>query len=466
VSDTRFDLVVIGGGPGGYVAAIRAAQLGLRVALAEREHLGGICLNWGCIPTKALLHAADVWRGLGHTAALGLDVAGASFDYARVVARSRAVAAQLNQGVRQLLKKHQVQVFAGRARLEAPTQVMVDDGQGRTQALQARHVIIATGARARELPGAAADGRRIWTYRHALAAGERPASLLVIGAGAIGLEMASLYAAFGTRVTVAEAAPRVLPAEDEELSAFVAQAYRAQGIELRTATAVAALQPGADGVQATLRDAEGSRTLTVERVLVAIGVVGNTEDLGLERCGVRVHQGHVVAGAGGATGVPGVYAIGDVAGPPCLAHKAMHEGIACAEHIAGGPPAPAIDPAAIPSCTYGHPQTASLGLSEAAARARGRPLRIGRFPFRGNGKAIALGEPAGFIKTLFDAETGELLGAHCVGPDVTELIHSIGIARGLEATEEDLMATIFPHPTLSEGLHESVLAAFDRALHA
>lgn len=465
----EFGLVVIGGGPGGYVAAIRAAQLGLGVALVERESLGGICLNWGCIPTKSLLHAADVWRRIGTAEELGISVGKASFDYAQVVGRSRAVAAQLNNGVRQLLKKNKVKVFAGSGRLAGRGRVAVTDDQGVTTLLATRHVIIATGARPRELPGAPADGQRIWNYRHALSSTERPSSLLIVGAGAIGMEFASLFATFDTRVIVAEAMDRVLPAEDDEVSAFVAQAYQAQGIDLRTGVAVESIRPDAEGVVATLRGADGVATVRTERALIAIGVIGNTEELGFEGTGVEINKGQIVVDRFGATGAPGVYAIGDVAGGPWLAHKAMHEAVACVERIAGTIPPDSeqhgFERDTIPSCTYGHPQTASIGLTERAAAARGRPIRVGRFPFRGNGKAIALGEPEGFVKTVFDAESGELLGAHCVGPEVTELIHSFGVARGLEATEEELMQTIYPHPTLSEGLHESVLAALDRALH-
>lgn len=464
MSTTSYDLIVVGGGPAGYVAAIRAAQLGMRTALVEREQLGGICLNWGCIPTKALLHAAEVWRTLGSAKALGIHAGQATFDFKQVIARSRMVSVKLTKGVRQLMAKHKVTVVAGEARLDGRGGVDVTTGDA-TLKLDAPHIVVATGARPRELPGAPADGKRIWNYRHALAPAALPQSLLIVGAGAIGMEFASFYATMGTAVTVIEGQSRVLPAEDEEVSAFIEKTYRAQGIDIRTKTTIDTIQPEQGGAVASLRTAAGSETLKAEHVLVSIGVVGNTDGLGFEDTRVQVEAGHVVTDPFGATAEPGIYAIGDVAGAPWLAHKASHEAIACIERIAGLASAHAPRKDAIPSCTYGHPQTASIGLTERAAAKGGRKIRVGRFPFRGNGKAIALDEADGFVKTIFDADNGEFLGAHLVGPQVTELIHSFGLARIMEATEAELMQTVFPHPTLSETLHESVLSAFDRALH-
>ncbi|MDB5890064.1 MAG: dihydrolipoyl dehydrogenase [Polaromonas sp.] len=464
MSTKSYDLIVIGGGPAGYVAVIRAAQLGMRTALVEREQLGGICLNWGCIPTKALLHAAEVWRTLSSAKALGIHVGEATFDFKQVIARSRTVSGQLTKGVRQLMAKHKVTVVAGEARLDGRGGVNVTTGDA-TLKLDAPHIVVATGARPKELPGASADGKHIWSYRHALAPAARPQSLLIVGAGAIGMEFASFYATLGTAVTVIEGQSRVLPAEDDEVSAFIEKTYRAQGIDIRTNTTIDTIQPGQGGAVASLRTAAGSETLKAEHVLVSIGVVGNTEGLGFEGTRVQVEAGHVVTDPFGATAEPGIYAIGDVAGAPWLAHKASHEAIACIERIAGLASAHAPRKDTIPSCTYGHPQTASVGLTERAAAEGGRKIRVGRFPFRGNGKAIALNEADGFVKTIFDADTGEFLGAHLVGPQVTELIHSFGLARIMEATEVELMQAVFPHPTLSETLHESVLSAFDRALH-
>lgn len=461
---TTYDVVVIGGGPGGYVAAIRAAQLGLRTAVVEREQLGGICLNWGCIPTKALLHAAEVWRSIGNAKALGIHVEKASIDFTQVIARSRMVSAQLTKGVRQLMAKHRVAVIAGEGSLEGPGKVSVKTRDA-TLKLAAANIIVATGARPRELANAPADGHRIWNYRHALAPTALPKSLLIVGAGAIGMEFASFYATFGSAVTVVETKSRVLPAEDEEISAFVEKAYRAQGITIRTDTTIDSITTQKDGATVSLRSAKGAETLQAEHVLVSIGVIGNTEELGLERTRVQIEAGQVLTDPFGATAEAGVYAIGDVAGAPWLAHKASHEAMACVERIAGhaGAHAPTAD--TIPSCTYGHPQTASVGLTERAAVEGGRKIRVGRFPFRGNGKALAIDEADGFVKTIFDANNGEFLGAHLVGPQVTELIHSFGLARIMETTEVELMQAVFPHPTLSETLHESVLVAFDRGLH-
>lgn len=461
----QFDLIVLGGGPGGYVAAIRAAQLGLKTALVEREHLGGICLNWGCIPTKALLHTAGVYRHIKHAGDLGLTTGAVAVDFKRVIGRSREVAARLNAGVGHLLKKNKVQVFMGQGRLLAPGVLEVSLADAETLTLQAPNIILATGARARDVPGLAADGERLWNYRHALAAEALPKSLLIVGAGAIGMEFASFYSEMGSKVTVVEAQDRILPVEDEDVSAFVRKAFEAQGVRIITGATVGKLNPAADGVHVSLQQGKEASELEVERVLLSIGIVGNTEGLNLEQVGVKVQRGHIVTDAWSFTGVEGLYAIGDVAGGPWLAHKASHEGVLCVERIAGhGRPHP-LQAGQIPSCTYCHPQVASIGLTEAQARQTGAKLRVGRFPFAGNGKAMALGEAAGFVKTVFDDATGELLGAHMCGPDVTELIQGFGVARVLEATEAELMETVFPHPTLSEAMHEAVLSAYDRALH-
>lgn len=459
-----FDLVVIGGGPGGYVAALRAAQLGLRTALVEREGLGGICLNWGCIPTKALLHSADTVRRIRHAGAQGITVSEPQVDFGRLVARSRQVSQRLNRGVAHLLKKAGVAVFMGTATLRPGRQVLVSDAGGEPQALQARHVIVATGARARELPMLPFDGDRVWGYREALSAKALPRSLVVIGAGAIGMEFASFYATLGTQVTVVEAAARVLPASDEEVSAFVQQSMARDGIRFLTGAKLVAGQVRADGVDLSIeRDGE-NLPLQAERVLVAVGLAGNSDGLGLEHTRVAVRQGLIEVGDWGATAEPGIYAIGDITGAPMLAHKASHEGVACVEHIAGLRSG-AQQHAPIPACVYSHPQSAGVGLTESQARQTGAQLRVGKFPLEANGKAIAIDEAAGFIKTVFDAGTGELLGAHLVGPEATELVHGYTLAATLEATEAELMDTVFPHPTLSEAMHEAVLAAYGRALH-
>lgn len=465
MSEEKFDLVVIGGGPGGYVAAIRAAQLGMKTALVEREHLGGICLNWGCIPTKAFLHTADTYRQMRNMRALGLKADGVSVDFKQVVARSRAVAGQLNKGVRHLLKKNKVMVYEGHGRLLAPGKIRVTRHGDAEAMLGAEHIILATGARPRDIPGVEVDGVRVWNYRHALMPASLPESLLVIGAGAIGMEFASFYSTLGSKVTVVEARERVLPSEDEEISAFVSDAFEKQGIAIRTGASVKGIEKSDAGVTVALHDKQGAERIRVKYALISVGIVGNTEGLGLEVTKVRTESGHVVTDQWGRTEEPGIYAIGDVAGPPWLAHKASHQGMLCVETIAGREDIYPLERHQIPACTYCYPQTASIGLTERAARDRGYALRIGRFPFLGNGKAIALGEQEGFIKTVFDADTGEVLGAHMVGPEVTELIHGFAVAKRLEATEVDLMHTVFPHPSLSEALHESVLAAFDRALH-
>jgi dihydrolipoamide dehydrogenase len=464
MSDTRFDVIVVGSGPGGYVCAIRAAQLGMKAAVVEEKHLGGICLNWGCIPTKALLRTAELLTTIRHAGDFGIEVGEVRFDLAKVIARSRAVAQQLNRGVAHLLKKNGVTVIDGRGRLDGPGRLRVERG-GNASALSAPHIVLATGARARTLPGLAPDGDRIWTYMEAMVPQRMPRSLLVVGSGAIGIEFASFYRALGAEVTVVEILDRILPVEDKEISAFAAAAFEKAGMRIHTRTSVSALATGADGVTATLQGEGGQREIGVDNVILAIGIVGNTEQLGIEGTGVRVERGHIAVDAWCRTGEPGVYAIGDVTGPPWLAHKASHEGVLCVEKIAGLDHVRPLDTSRIPGCTYSSPQVASIGLSEDAARAAGRAVRVGRFPFLGNGKAIALGEPEGLVKTVFDAETGELLGAHMVGAEVTELIQGYSVAKTLETTEAELMETVFPHPTLSEMMHEAVLAAYDRAVH-
>ena len=460
----QFDVVVIGGGPGGYVAALRAAQLKLKTALVERESLGGICLNWGCIPTKALLHSADTLRRIRHADAQGISVGEPQVDFGKVVARSRQVSQRLNRGVTHLLKKAGVTVFMGSAALQSAKQVQVTGAQGNQHTLQANHVIVATGARARELPMLPLDGDRVWGYRDALAAKALPKTLVVVGAGAIGMEFASFYATLGTQVTVVEAADRVLPASDAEVSAFVQQSMAKDGIRFMTGAQLKAGKVQADGVELTVEQGGKAHSLQSERVLVAVGLQGNSENLGLEKTKVEVDKGLIRVTDWGATAEPGIYAIGDITGPPMLAHKASHDGIACVEHIAGLRSGNQHH-APIPACVYSHPQSASVGLTEAQARAQYVDVRVGKFPLEANGKAIAIDEAAGFIKTIFDAATGELLGAHLVGPEATELVHGYTLATTLEATEAEWMETVFPHPTLSEAMHESVLAAYGRALH-
>ena len=460
MADNQFDLIVVGGGPGGYVAAIRAAQLGLKTALIEREHLGGICLNWGCIPTKALLRSAEIYRQLRHLEAYGLGADNPRVDLAKVVKRSRGVASQLSGGVKHLLKKNKVTVVDGHARLEGAGKLRVGEAL-----YTAKHIILATGARARSLPGLQPDGKQIWTYKEAMVPAALPKSLLVVGSGAIGIEFASFYNALGVSVTVAEVLERVLPVEDEEISALARKAFEKQGMRILTGAKVGPLQAGANGVATTLEAGGKSEALSFDRVILALGIVGNVEDIGLETTKVKVEKTHILTDEWCRTDEPGVYAIGDVAGAPWLAHKASHEGVICVEKIAGVPGVHPLDLRAIPGCTYATPQVASVGLSEAKAKARGYEVRVGRFPFMGNGKAIALGEPEGLVKTVFDAKTGELLGAHMIGAEVTEMIQGYVVARTLETTEAELMHTVFPHPTLSEMMHESVLAAYGRAIH-
>ena len=470
MAETSFDLVVVGGGPGGYVAAIRARQLGMSVALIEREHLGGICLNWGCIPTKALLRSSEINHLLHHLDAYGFSAKEVSFDIGKVVARSRGVAAQLSGGVKHLLKKNKVTVFDGKGRLGKPqgnagrSVEVTKDGKP-VVTITGKHVILATGARARTLPGLEPDGKLVWTYKEAMVPTAMPKSLLVVGSGAIGIEFASFYRNMGADVTVLETLDRVLPVEDEEISAFARKSFEKQGMKIVTSATVKGLQKGADTVAVTYEVAGKSETVTVDRVILAIGIVGNVEDIGLEGTKIRVERTHVVTDPYLRTDEPGVYAIGDLVGAPWLAHKASHEGVLCVEKIAGIQGLHPLDVLNIPGCTYCMPQVASVGLTEAKAKAAGHTVKVGRFPYMGNGKAIALGEPEGMVKTVFDAKTGELLGAHMIGAEVTELIQGYGIARTLESTEADLMHTVFPHPTLSEMMHESVLDAYGRAIH-
>jgi dihydrolipoamide dehydrogenase len=470
MADNSFDIVVVGGGPGGYVAAIRAAQLGMSVALVEREHLGGICLNWGCIPTKALLRSSEINHLLHHLDAYGFSAKDISFDIAKVVKRSRGVASQLSGGVKHLLKKNKVTVFdgkgvLGKAQGNAGRTVEVSKDGKPVASLTGKHVILATGARARTLPGLEPDGKLIWTYKEAMVPTSMPKSLVVVGSGAIGIEFASFYRNMGAEVTVLEALDRVMPVEDEEISAFARKSFEKQGMKIVTSANVQGLKKGADNVTVTYQTGGKTESLTVDRVILAIGIVGNVEDIGLEGTKIRVEKTHVVTDPYLRTDEPGVYAIGDLVGPPWLAHKASHEGVLCVEKIAGIQGLHPLNPLNIPGCTYCMPQVASVGMTEAKAKAAGYAVKVGRFPYMGNGKAIALGEPEGMVKTVFDAKTGELLGAHMIGAEVTELIQGYGIARTLESTEADLMHTVFPHPTLSEMMHESVLDAYGRAIH-
>ncbi|WP_158811542.1 dihydrolipoyl dehydrogenase [Beijerinckia sp. L45] len=475
-----YDLIVIGGGPGGYVAAIRAAQLGLKTAVVEREHLGGICLNWGCIPTKALLRSAEIFHYLQHPKDYGLTVEGkVGFDPAAVVARSRGVSQQLTSGVAFLLKKNKVDVIWGEATIPKAGEVVVSKpkkaavqpqnpppkgtlGEG---TYKAKHIIIATGARPRVLPGIEPDQKLIWTYFEAMVPKVFPKSLIVMGSGAIGIEFASFYRTMGTEVTVVEVLPQILPVEDAEIAALARKRFEKQGIAILTSTKVTKVVKGVDDVTATLEDDKGkTQVLKAERMISAVGVVGNIENIGLDKLGVTLERGLIKIDGFGRTNVPGIYAIGDVAGPPMLAHKAEHEGVICVETIAGQHTHP-MDKSMIPGCTYCQPQVASVGMTEAKAKEAGYELKVGRFPFIGNGKAIALGEPDGLVKTVFDAKTGKLLGAHMVGAEVTELIQGYVVAMNCETTEEELMHTIFPHPTLSEMMHESVLDAYGRVIH-
>ncbi|WP_409433710.1 dihydrolipoyl dehydrogenase [Litorimonas sp. RW-G-Af-16] len=462
MSETSFDVVIIGSGPGGYATAIRASQLGFKTAVVEKAELGGVCLNWGCIPTKALLRSAEVYHNMQHAADYGLS-ASPQFDLQAMVKRSRGIAGQLSAGIKHLMKKNKVTVIAGFARLKPgkPAPIVTVDGTD----YSAKHVIVATGARARQIPqaGLAADGKYIWTSREAMVPDTMPQKLLVVGSGAIGMEFASFYNAFGSDVTVVEMVDNILPAEDIEISNMAAKAFKKRGVTIKTNTQ-ASVKTGKDGVTATLTTGDKSEEVNFDRVILAIGIVGNVEDMGLEELGVKIDRTHITVDEFSRTGVPGLYAIGDVTTPPWLAHKATHEGIICIEKIAGGNPHP-LDANAIPGCTYCHPQIASVGLTEAQAKEAGHDIKVGKFPYIGNGKAIALGEPEGLIKTVFNAKTGELLGAHMIGAEVTELIQGYTIARTLETTEHELMETVFPHPTLSEMMHEAVLDAYDRVIH-
>ena len=461
---SNYDLIVLGSGPGGYVAAIRAAQLGLKVAIVERENLGGICLNWGCIPTKALLRSAEIFHYMQHAGDYGLTATGITADIDAVVKRSRGVAKQLNQGIGHLMKKNKITVYMGDGKITAPGKLTVTAG-GKTEELTAKNIIIATGARARDLPFAPADGQRIWTYRHAMVPAEMPTKLLVIGSGAIGIEFASFYNDMGAEVTVVEMLDRVVPVEDADVSAFLEKALKKQGMTIMTGAGVESLKATATGVSAAIKGKDG-KVVNGEfsHCIVAIGIVPNTENIGLEELGVKTTKGHIDTDPMCRTNVPGIWAIGDVTAPPWLAHKASHEGVIAVEAINGGHPH-AMDPLNIPGCTYCHPQVASVGLTEAKAKEAGYDVKVGNFPFLGNGKAIALGEAEGFIKTVFDAKTGELLGAHMVGAEVTELIQGYTIGKTAELVEADFMHTVFPHPTLSEMMHESVLGAYGKMLH-
>jgi dihydrolipoamide dehydrogenase len=466
-----YDLIVLGSGPGGYVAAIRGAQLGLKTAIVERENLGGICLNWGCIPTKALLRSAEVLHLMKHADAYGLSNDKPSFDLAKVVGRSRAVAKQLNQGVTHLMKKNKISVHMGEGKLSGKGKLSVTDKDGKATELSAKHIIVATGARARELPFAKADGKRIWTYRTAMTPPEMPTELLVIGSGAIGIEFASFYNDLGAKVTVVEMLDRVVPVEDAEVSEALAKSLTKQGMTIHTRAGVESLKADGQGVAATIKTSDGKAAEhRFSHAIVAVGIVPNNENIGLEALGVQTDRGHIKTDAMCRTTVPGIWAIGDVAAPPWLAHKASHEGVIAAEAIAqelGNKDVRphAMDPKNIPGCTYCRPQVASVGLTEAAAKEKGYEVKVGKFPAIGNGKAIALGEVEGFVKTVFDARTGELLGAHMIGAEVTELIQGYTIGKTAELVETDFIRTVFPHPTLSEMMHESVLAAFGRVIH-
>ena len=472
MADTNYDIIIIGSGPGGYVTAIRAAQLGFKTAIVEREYLGGICLNWGCIPTKALLRSAEILHYLQHAKDYGLSAGEVKYDPSAVVKRSRAVAKRLNDGVGFLMKKNKVAVIWGEAAIDAPGKVTVKAGRGEAPkgalgagTYAAKHIIIATGARPRVLPGIEPDKKLVWTYFEAMVPDRIPKSLLVIGSGAIGIEFASFFRTLGAEVTVVEVLPQILPAEDAEIAAFARKSFEKQGIKIFTNAKVTKLDKKPDSVTATIDDGKGgTQTLTVERVISAVGVVGNTENLGLEKLGVKTDRGAIVIDGMCKTNVPGIYAIGDVAGPPLLAHKAEHEGVICVEAVKGLHPHP-MNKLLIPGCTYCSPQIASVGLTEQAAKDKKLEIRVGRFPFVGNGKAIALGEDQGLVKVVFDKKTGQLLGAHMVGAEVTELIQGYVIAMNLETTEEELMHTVFPHPTLSEMMKEAVLGAYGRVLN-
>jgi dihydrolipoamide dehydrogenase len=461
-----YDVIVLGSGPGGYVAAIRASQLGLKTAIVERELLGGICLNWGCIPTKALLRSAEIFHFMQHAKDYGLAAEKISADLEAVVKRSRGVAKQLNQGVTHLMKKNKIAVHMGSGKLAGKGRLTVTDKDGKATELTAKNIIVATGARARDLPNLPADGKRVWTYRHAMTPSEMPSKLLVIGSGAIGIEFASFYNDMGADVTVVEMMDRIVPVEDADISAHLEKALKKQGMTILTKAGVEKIEAKAGGVTASIKDKDGKVTTSeFSHVIVAIGIVPNTADIGLKELGVAMDdRGFLKTDGACRTNVDGLWAIGDITAPPWLAHKASHEGVIAAEAIAGKHPH-AMDPRNIPGCTYCHPQIASVGLTEAKAKEAGYDVKVGNFPFIGNGKAIALGEPDGFVKTVFDAKTGELLGAHMIGAEVTEMIQGYTVGKTLETTEAELMETVFPHPTISEAMHEAVLSAYGRALH-
>ena len=459
-----YDMIVIGAGPGGYVSAIRGAQLGMNVAVVEREHLGGICLNWGCIPTKAMLRSAEVFHLMNRADEFGLSVSSVSFKLDKVVERSRKIAGKLSGGVKHLLKKNKATVIMGEAKFADNQTISVSGPEGPME-ITAPNIVVATGARARELPGIATDGDLVWSYKHALIPKRMPKSLLVIGSGAIGIEFASFFNALGANTTVVEVLDRILPNEDEEISGLAKKSFSKLGIKFHEGSIVKKLTKSGNQAEAVIESkSEKELVLNVDTVISAAGIAGNIENLGLEKIGVKTDRSHIVVDELCRTGVDGIYAIGDVAGPPWLAHKASHEGIAVAELIAGGQPHP-VKPESVAGCTYCHPQIASVGLTEAEAKGKGKPVRVGRFPLHASGKAIALGEPEGLVKTIFDESSGELLGAHMIGAEVTELIHGFVVGRQLETTESELMQTVFPHPTISEAMHESTLEAFGRAVH-
>lgn len=460
-----YDVVIVGGGPGGYVAAIRASQLGFKTAVLEKEQMGGICLNWGCIPTKALLRTSEINHLLHSLDAYGFRAENISFDFKKIIERSRAVANQLATGVRHLMKKNKVTIIEGTAQIKGRQGTDIELSVDGKTTIKAPHVILATGARARQLSGLESDGKLIWTYREAMVPEKMPASLLVIGSGAIGIEFASFYRLMGADVTVVEVLDTILPVEDKEISTFARKSFEKQGMKIHTGSTVKSLTKNKDSVTATFESAGKSQEITVDRVILAVGIVANTENLGLEKTKVKVEKGHIVTNEWCATAEPGIYAIGDVARGPWLAHKASHEGVLCVEKIKGLKTAHPMKQENIPGCTYSYPQIASVGLTEEAAKARGGDIKVGRFPYLGNGKAIAMGEPEGLVKTIFDGKTGELLGAHMIGAEVTELIQGFCLAKTMEATEQEIMETIFPHPTLSEMMHESVLDAFGQVIH-
>jgi dihydrolipoamide dehydrogenase len=465
VTVKSYDVVIVGGGPGGYVTAIRSAQLGLKTAVVEKDKLGGICLNWGCIPTKALLRSAEIYRNIKNSEEYGIKISGLEFDINKIVERSRGISSQLSKGVDYLLKKNKVDIIYGQGKIVGKGMLRVEKDKKKYIDLQAEHIILATGARARSLPGMEPDGHLIWSYKEAMVPVAMPKSLLVVGSGAIGIEFASFYQTLGVDVTVVEVLPRVLPVEDEEISTLAQKAFEKEGIKIITSAIVVSLNKSVKNVTVTIEKDGKTLQLIVDRIIMAVGIVGNVEELGLENTQAQVEQSHVVINEWCETGEPNVYAIGDLVGPPWLAHKASHEGVLCVEKIAGESGVDPLNINHIPGCTYSHPQIASIGLTESAAIEKGYSVKIGRFPFAGNGKAIALSEPEGLVKVIFNDKTGELLGAHMIGAEVTELVQGFAIGMTLESTEVELMKTVFPHPTLSEMMHEAVLDAYNRTLH-